>query len=243
MTEARGRVGAADAVVPSDTSGDTDRAASARPRGRRRGGPSRFDPESSREEGKAAKTRERILDAAAVVLNRKGYAGTRLADIAELAQLQAPAIYYYFPSRDEVIQEVVQVGLRRVLAHVRAALAALPDGSTAMDRILCAVSAHLEIVLRDSEYASAAIRHAAELPAPIREVQLLDERRYGALWRTLMEDGVAAGEISSDLDPRAARMFVLGALNWAPEWWSEERGPLPETISTARRLVLRGLRP
>lgn len=190
---------------------------------------------------KSARTRERILDAAAEVLNRKGYAGTRLSDIADVAGLQAPAIYYYFPSRDDVIQEVVQVGLRRTLAEVQAALAALPADAPRLDRILAAVAAHLQVVLEDSRFASAAIRNAQQLPAAIREVQLLDERRYGALWRGLVDDAVAAGEIDPDLDPRAARMLVIGALNWAPEWWDPARGTLAETVATAQRLVRRGL--
>ncbi|MEU7812827.1 TetR/AcrR family transcriptional regulator [Pseudonocardia sp. NPDC049154] len=194
-----------------------------------------------RSASKSAQTRERILDAAAVVLNRNGYAGTRLSDIAEIAQLQAPAIYYYFSSRDEVIQEVVQVGLRRTMSHVRESLAALGEDASAMERILAAVRAHLEIVLRDSEYSAAAIRNAAQLPPAIREVQLLDQRRYGALWRDLVEAGLRTGEISVELDPRAARMLVIGALNWAPEWWREDRGSLEDTIRTAVLLVRNGL--
>lgn len=199
------------------------------------------DDGQARPDSKSVRTRERILDAAAAVLNRNGYAGTRLSDIADAARLQAPALYYYFPSRDDVIQEVVQVGLRRVLAEVKAALDALPDDASRMDRILAAVGAHLEAVLRDSAYAAAAIRNAAQLPAAIREVQLLDERRYGAVWRGLIDDAVAAGEIDPDLDPRSARMLIIGALNWAPEWWSPERGSVAQTVATAKRLVRRGL--
>ena len=41
---------------------------------------------------KSARTRSRILNAAAHVLSVKGYAGTRLSDVAEYAELQAPAI-------------------------------------------------------------------------------------------------------------------------------------------------------
>ena len=62
-----------------------------------------MDPNGS----KSARTRERILDAAAHVLSRKGYAGTRLTDVADQAGLQAPAIYYYFPSREDLIEEVM----------------------------------------------------------------------------------------------------------------------------------------
>jgi AcrR family transcriptional regulator len=199
------------------------------------------DDGASAADSKSARTRERILDAAAEVLNRRGYAGTRLSDIAELARLQAPAIYYYFPSRDDVIQEVVQVGLRRVLAEVESALVELPDTATGMDRILTAVRAHLEAVLRDSAYAAAATRNAAQLPTAIREVQLLDQRRYGALWRALIDDAGRAGEIHAALDPRAARMLIIGALNWTTEWWSPDRGTVADTVATAQLLVRRGL--
>ncbi len=190
-----------------------------------------------------APTRERILDAAAVVLNRNGYAGTRLLDIATIAGLQAPAIYYHFASRDELIAEVVQVGLRRVMAHVHGELDALPPDSSPMDRITTAVRAHLEIVLRDSEYASAAIRHAAQLPPGIRDVQLRDQRRYGALWRGLVDSAREAGEVDPDLDAQAARMLVMGALNWAPEWWRPERGDLAGAVATAQTIVREGLSP
>ena len=64
---------------------------------------------------KSARTRERILDAAAHVLSRKGYAGTRLSDVADQAEIQAPAIYYYFPSRDDLVEEVMWSGI----AHMR----------------------------------------------------------------------------------------------------------------------------
>ena len=203
--------------------------------------PDQGDPRPT--DSKSARTRERILDAAAVVLNSKGYAGTRLSDIAEIAEIQAPAIYYYFASRDEVIQEVVQVGQRRVMAHVGATLAAMPSDADPLDRILAAVTAHLEVVLRDSQYAAAAIRNASQLPAAIREVQLLDQRRYGDLWRRLIEDGQASGAITRDLEPGAVRMFIMGAMNWAPEWWHEERGALAETLTTAQEFVRRGLEP
>jgi AcrR family transcriptional regulator len=190
---------------------------------------------------KSEATRERILDATAEVLNATGYAGTRLSDIAELAGVQATAVYYYFGSRDEVIAETVQVGLRRVLAHVGDVLAALPPDTAPMDRISAAVAAHLEVTLRDSKYTAAAIRHASTLPPTIREAQLVDQRRYGALWRTLIDDAAEAGELNPALDAPAARMLVMGALNWAPEWWKPSRGSLTRTITTAQLMVRQGL--
>src|SRR4051794_14608676 len=92
---------------------------------------------------KSARTRVRILDAAARVLSDKGYAGMRLSDVAEVAELQAPAIYYYFPSREDLIEEVMWVGLADMRDFLERALEQAPSDATAMDRIMIAVEAHL----------------------------------------------------------------------------------------------------
>lgn len=192
---------------------------------------------------KSARTRERILLAAAQVLSRKGYAGTRLSDIAEVAQVQAPAVYYYWPSRENLLEEVVTVGQQATMEHVVASLDALPRDTSATDRIAQAVAAHLEVVLARSDFSQAAIRNAGQLPADIRERQLVGQRAYAEVWRALMDDAVARGEMPGDVDTRAARMLVLGALNWAPEWWNPARNSLEEVIAATQQVVRTGLGP
>src|SRR4029078_12703876 len=49
---------------------------------------------------KADATRQRILDAAALVLSQKGFAGAKLTDIATQAQLKVATLYYYYESRE-----------------------------------------------------------------------------------------------------------------------------------------------
>jgi AcrR family transcriptional regulator len=192
---------------------------------------------------KSARTRERILASAAEVLSRKGYAGTRLSDIAAVAAVQAPAIYYYWSSREELLEEVVTVGQQATLSHVVASLEALPPGTSALERIECAVAAHLEVALRRSDFSLAAIRNAGQLPADIRERQLVGQRAYADVWRGLVEDAAAAGELVEGLDVRAARMLVIGALNWAPEWVDPARNSLDEVVAASQHIVRTGLRP
>lgn len=197
--------------------------------------------QADRRERKSDRTRRRILDATADVLSRKGFDGTRVAEIAEIAQLSVPNVYYYFDSREAILEEVVNIGGRLALDNVEAALAALPPEATAMDRICAAFAAHLESVLKQSAYAAAAIRTMTQLPPDIRERQLHHQRVYGEMWRGLIAAGVEAGEIDPELDPRAARMLLIGAVNWAPEWWNPERGSIEDTMVTVRRLVRNAL--
>jgi AcrR family transcriptional regulator len=192
---------------------------------------------------KSARTRERLLDAAASVLSSKGFAGTRLSDIAEQAQVQAPAIYYYYSSREDLIEEVMYVGATAMRTNLLEALSTLPGDTKPADRIAAAVEAHLRHELEISEYATAIIRNANQLPESVSRRALAEVGAYNDIWRGLLADLEAAGELRADVDPAVARMIVLGALNWAAEWWSPERGPLEETIRTAQSMVLHALRP
>lgn len=192
-------------------------------------------------DSKSAQTRARILDAAAYVLSVKGYAGLRLTDVAERAELQAPAIYYYYPSREDLIEEVMWVGIADTREHVASMLDDLPSDSSATDRLLTAVEAHLRHLLEISDYATAAIRNAGQVPLEIRKRQILEEERYGEIWRRLINDMARAGELRADLDLYTAQMLAIGALNWAVEWWDPHRGSLDTVVANAKSFVRYGL--
>jgi TetR/AcrR family transcriptional regulator, cholesterol catabolism regulator len=192
-------------------------------------------------ESKSAQTRRRILDAAAHVLSANGYAGLRLNDVAAKAELQAPAIYYYYPSRDDLIEEVMWAGIADMREHVVAILDGLPADVSALDRLLAAVSAHLRHELEISDYTTAAIRNAGQVPPRIRKRQVLEEERYGEVWRRLINAMARSGELRADLDLYMAQMLVLGALNWAVEWWDPRRGSLETVVANAQSFVRHGL--
>lgn len=191
--------------------------------------------------GHPAPTRDRILAAAAHILSKHGYSETRLTDIAEVAELRAPAVYYYFASRDELISEVMATGQARLREHVEAELAKLPAGACPLTRISTAIAAHLQVELDLSDFATAVTRNNGQLPDELRDVLRTESGEYNALWRELLEDARRQGRIRADVDLRVARLLVMGALNWTPEWWSPEHGALPGVIATAQSLVLSGL--
>jgi len=186
-------------------------------------------------------TRDRILAAAAIVLTRKGYAGARLVDIAEVADLRAPAVYYYFESRDELVAEVMVAGQRWLRDHVSTALDALPPETSSLERICAAVEAHLRVELELSDFATAVSRNSGQVPPEIRAELAREGAEYHALWRRLLNDAKDDGAIRADLDPAAARMLIIGALNWAPEWWNSSRGSVDVVVATAQSMIRHGL--
>ncbi|MDN5914015.1 MAG: TetR/AcrR family transcriptional regulator [Pseudonocardia sp.] len=227
-----------------DTAGQAGRRRPGRPTPYDRPMPRRTPrPEPEAPGSKSAQTRGRLLDAAATVLARKGFTGSRLVDIAEQAQVRAPAIYYYFPSREDLIEEVMFVGAEAMRTHLADALAALPPGTSPTERIAAAVASHLHHELEISDYSRAIIRNGNQLPEQVGDRAMAEVAGYNEIWRGLVADLAAAGQLRSDLDPAVARMMVLGSLNWAVEWWAPERGPIDELIRTAQSMVLHALRP
>jgi TetR/AcrR family transcriptional regulator, cholesterol catabolism regulator len=146
-------------------------------------------------ESKAIQTRRRILDAAAYVLSTKGYAGLRLTHVAERADLDATAIYYNFPSRDDLIEHVMWVGIADTREHVCTVLQALPADTPAIDRFLAAVDAHLRHGLQISDYGRASVRNAGQVPTKIRRHHMQEHARYREVWRRLLTEITRSGQL------------------------------------------------
>lgn len=199
--------------------------------------------DSETADSKSARTRARLHDATAKVLARKGFSGTRLSDIAEEAHIQAPAIYYYYPSREDLIEAVLYAGAEAMHDFLTARLAELPEGTPASVKIATAVEAHLRHELEISDYTRAVIRNANQVPEQFSRRAFAKIAEYNDIWRDLVAELDAAGLLREDVDPSAGRMLVLGALNWTAEWWDPERGSIDKVIAVARSMVLHALRP
>jgi AcrR family transcriptional regulator len=202
-----------------------------------RDGPGR----SPRPLAKSAATRRRILDAAARVLMDNGYAAARLSDIAEHAGLQAGSLYYYFASKDELVEEVLRYGVQFTHAHVRAAVDELPTDATAGDRLHAAVEAHLESMLELGDLAPAHVRTFNQVPAEMQARLRPVRRAFGNFWATLVDEAASAGELRDDVDPYVIRLFITNILERVPEWPLRTRQSAETLATTLRALLFDGV--
>ncbi|BDB44286.1 TetR family transcriptional regulator [Mycobacterium kiyosense] len=200
-----------------------------------------FITKANTENNESERTRTRILDAAAHVLSSKGYAGTRMTDIAESADIAPVAIYDHFQTRDDLIEEVMYRGISDMRQRLQQALDALPPGASPMDRIMVAVEAHLRNELQLSDYCTASIRNSGQLPEKLSKRQKKEEAAYGQLWQSLFYDAAAAGQVDPELDVALAMLLSLGALNWVAEWWDPRRGSVDDIVAKAQLILRRGL--
>jgi len=57
---------------------------------------------------KTLSVREQLLEHASVLIRRRGYNGFSYRDLAELVGVKTSSIHYYFPSKDDLVLEVVR---------------------------------------------------------------------------------------------------------------------------------------
>jgi AcrR family transcriptional regulator len=190
---------------------------------------------------KSDRTRERILDAAAACFRERGFAATRLSDIADRAQLQTPSLYYHFDSKEELIEAVLALGVTKTFAHVQQKVAEVPEDEP-LERLAAAIQAHLTMVLETGNYSAANLRLYGQMPDDIRKRLQRTQRQVGRYWNDLLTDAQQAGALRDDLDLSATRMLILGSLNWVAEWY-RAGGLSPDELGRqATALLLDGIR-
>lgn len=190
---------------------------------------------------KSEVTRARILDAAAHVFRHKGYALTRLSDIAKRAKTQTSSIYYYFESREAIVAEVLRIANERTAAFVHGAIAEMPQDAPVRDKITAAMRGHFAIVLSGDQYTSAHMRIFDQIPPRLREhfLRVMDENAQ--IWRVLFAEAKAAGEIRDDLDLSVVRLLMLGMMNWSIEWYKPGRLTPDELAQQAAIILFEGM--
>jgi AcrR family transcriptional regulator len=188
---------------------------------------------------KSDRTRQAVLDAAAKLFARKGYAGTNLAEIGAEAGIKAGSLYYHFDSKDELVYEVLRFGTAHSHDHARAAVEALGAGAGAAPRLRAAIEAHLDSLHHLGDYALAGLRIVEQAPQPIRRNQYANQRRYGEYWQTLLEAAHAEGVLPPGVDLLSLRLFLLDAMNGTVTWPASARRSTAELADMLIRIVTR----
>lgn len=192
-------------------------------------------------EPRASATRKRILDVAARQFRTLGYAGVGLRGIAADAGMKAGSLYYHFDSKEEIVAAVLEIGIDLVYDTVSDAVHSVTTEQSADVVLRIAINRHLAAFLTWSDYTSANVRIFGQVPAAIRGVNLPARQRYEQLWDGLLERLKHDGLARQDLDVRATRSFLLGALNSTLEWFDPERGDIDALADTYADILMSGI--
>lgn len=150
--------------------------------------------------------RDVVLDSAVRNFTALGFHGTSMRDIARGAEVSVASIYHHFPSKQEILQDIMLRTLRDVLAATRTAVAG--SGPSAVERLGSVMTSW---VLFHTTRQAEALIGASELRSLDDEgrrqvVGLRDEQER--VFREIVEQGVADGEFATTHALEAARAVI-----------------------------------
>jgi TetR/AcrR family transcriptional regulator, cholesterol catabolism regulator len=185
--------------------------------------------------------RQKVLDAAARLFREKGYAGTTMREVADRCGIRAASLYYHFPSKDEILAEVFDYGVRHVADAVRAAVDELPPSASSYEKVRAAVRAHLESFFVYGDYTATNIRVFRQAPREVQQRNRSLRDRYEGYWQTLLEEARHRGEIRKGVDLAIARLFLFGGLNHTLEWYTHRGASFRELAGRYADLIFHGI--
>ncbi len=155
-----------------------------------------------------------ILRGAAAVFREKGFHAAGMREIAARVGLKAGALYYYFPSKTDLLFACQEVSLTQLLEGGRGIARGAEPAPT---RLRALVRHHLGVVL-DVVGGSAVHLAFDALPRARRRALLARRDEYEGLFRRVIQDGVRRGAFRA-VDAKATTLALLGALNATVLWW------------------------
>lgn len=171
-----------------------------------------------------AERRAQILASAAEVFAEEGYDATTLNDIAARAGTDRASVYYYASSKEELFQQVCS----GMLAANLAAAEEIAEGDlSAADKLEQIMANHLKtheqgypqwtVLVRE-------LRRVTDARTDWSREEVERMRRYEAVVRSILEDGMNDGSLRRDIDPDVATHAIFGMLNWTHRWYRPD-GP------------------
>jgi AcrR family transcriptional regulator len=183
-------------------------------------------------------TREDILEAAAQVFRQKGYHGASMEDIARAVNLQKPSLYHHVSSKQDILLALLNRALELLLERISViSMQELPADQKLQEM----VRSYLRILAENMDLSAVLLFEHRSLERKQHARHVPNRDKFEALWRGVLEEGVAAKLFVCD-DPALTTRAILGILNWTITWYRPD-GPLQidEIADRYSHLVLNGL--
>ena len=198
----------------------------------RRGRPRRDDRPRARPPA------EEILHAAGTLFAEKGVDATSTAEIARLAGLRQPSIFYYYPTKDDIVRALADRSLVEPLAMLDQVAGSRGNAAVKLFRL---VTFHVRHDLSEPYNLTVVLSEAWRLPRDRYASWFEGADRYTHGMLEIVETGVRRRTFTRT-DPLAATMGVLGMCNWAIRWYKRSGRLSPEDVADQfARYILRGL--
>lgn len=178
--------------------------------------------------------RDVIAQAAIAAMFESGYHGTSVRQIADRAGMSVANVYYYFPSKHDLLFRFMDDSAVQLLARLRELLSHTPDDP--LQQFGAGVRLFVE---RHTVHQAAAFVAATELRAlepDARAVIVARRNDIEAVFRQIVSDGVAADAFrTDDVDLTVRAVLDMGS---SVSSWYRADGPMSGSAIADRYVAL-----
>lgn len=164
-----------------------------------------------------------VLEHATRLFAERGFAGTSLQDVANAMGLKRPALYYYFKSKEALLDRLIVEATSSPARDLRE-IGAKKDLDAAA-RLHAMAYRIVEWVATHTDRFLLLVKSESDLSAASTH-KFNEGRReaYDAV-KAVIEEGVGTGQFRP-VDPQIAVFGVFGICNWVA-WWYQPDGAVP----------------
>jgi AcrR family transcriptional regulator len=173
--------------------------------------------------------REELLAIAATLFAERGFKNTTVRDIADAAGILSGSLYHHFDSKESIVDELLDSFQRKLWREYDAIEA---SDRTPREKLQAVVRVSFDAIDRHHSEVAIFQTDAAYLATFDRFAYLVERNaRFRELWTGLLTDGVASGELRSDLNVELVYRFLRDTV-WVAVRWYRPGGDLsPEQVA------------
>ena len=158
---------------------------------------------------RSERTRSSILAAAQELFATKGFAATRLDDVAEAVEMSKAALFYYFRDKQSLFDAVLADAFGPLADKLQALLAA--EQISVSERIEQSVEAWVDTILTSPSMARLILRLVADGTEVLSQGILSDNNQIAMKFWALFEEGCRLGELKPiEADPFYSASSIIG---------------------------------
>jgi len=184
--------------------------------------------------------REAVLKTAAHMFLVHGYQRSSMSLLAAQLKITKPALYYYFPNKEQLLVECHRNGIMDIEAMLKET--SVNQGSGMRKLFMFVKTYAVAIISGDFGRCLATQDETVLSPATRREVRTV-KRRLDTTLRGYVEEGIEDGSIRP-CNPKLVSFAIYGAINSIGNWYHPD-GPLKpaEIAAEFAKMFTQGLKP
>jgi AcrR family transcriptional regulator len=190
-------------------------------------------------QGNERSTAAKLIETAAALFRRKGYAASTTRELAELLGIQKASLYYHISGKDDLLVTICHESLRRITDQVRE----VAESAPAESRLVDVIERHVTTALHDRDMHAVMLIELRALPAARRTSVIERRDQYQHLLQELMASEQEAGRIRAYIDTKYLTLSLLNLLNWTIFWFDPEGDMAPQELGrTLATIFVEGAR-